>query len=697
MKGGDLSIGSNYFGTVAGLVCTGRVESLVSVLIDGKEVWPKADLWVSGDAIVTGDLRSYQSRTYEAQVDHTASTANAPPASAFWTEYTLSRLSLQDPYTPYLWGVWDAGLPDFPVYNVGDRVRYEGRTYQCISQAHASLIGGLLPAPVPPDDPGHWLRLQTPGSGTFCDVGIDGYGSLRIYWGTEDQEIDPDLNNAETGANAHPAYKGDCYIILLDFLFGADRPATPNCEVVVRRAPQQYVVSTDLAKLSTDGQANPVAAAAEILTSHMATGLAQTWIDNDSFNDTALELEVNSDLFAISLLLDSQTTVRDVFTRLAETCDAWMRFNAEIGMIEAGLFTHGVVPTVYTTLRVDDLVERPRFTGQSWEQAKSAAVITFIDRERLFKQTSERIPDLRTQRVLGESREMRLDRPWITRTRQARKHAAEFLRVAGRPQLTGMLSVRREKALELLPGDMVLADIEVSPGGASLYQWFRVLSRDVPAWGPITLDLDADETMTPLAHVPERTPEPPEDLTPPEITNFRVIPSIHNLSENQGDILVLAERPSLAVDRCAVWISEAEAGIYERLGQFRGFAVRATLVSDIVETDSVFSITVPDQVDKWLIADSPGPIRAIHNYLLGILVKVSGTQIATRPSGWPWVEATSIETVGITAQNTYQLTVLRRRLRCRPFPFTATDTEVWIALRSALKPFWHQGMKDPGV
>src|SRR4051812_35009055 len=88
--GGGGSNAHDYFGTIAGAGCTGPVEGLVQLICDGKEVWPKAKGWKSGDAIALNELRSAGGKTWKSKSAHLASAVNKPPNPTYWLEYYLA-------------------------------------------------------------------------------------------------------------------------------------------------------------------------------------------------------------------------------------------------------------------------------------------------------------------------------------------------------------------------------------------------------------------------------------------------------------------------------------------------------------------------------------------------------------------------------------------------------------------------------
>lgn len=95
--GGSGSKVYDYYGTIAGAVCAGPVDELVSIIVDGRSVWPKATQWAAGQSITTGQLRQWLGIVYKALSNHTTSSGNKPPNATYWTRYTLDRASTTNP------------------------------------------------------------------------------------------------------------------------------------------------------------------------------------------------------------------------------------------------------------------------------------------------------------------------------------------------------------------------------------------------------------------------------------------------------------------------------------------------------------------------------------------------------------------------------------------------------------------------
>jgi hypothetical protein len=657
----------DYYGTIGGVVCQGTVDELFAVIVDGAEVWPRAAQWAPGQNIALNALRSHSGRTWKCILAHNpSSSANAPPNATNWTPYSLPRSGDSSSITITGYGVltiyWGTDTQGEPValnpdawalsqkIQVGWRRTHNNGIYTC-KLAHTAAA------------------TSEPGVGA----------TWQTYWGEKTVK--------------HPPYKGVCYIVLDDFLFGRERLSAPNIEVVVGRKPVQSVITGDPTTLS-DGQANVITALAEILTSRNGLGLAAATLDTTSWQATADYVQTKIAMAGASPLIDSQTTLRSVLDDCGALTDCWVRYNPSTKKIEAGVFKHGEVPASYTTLTVDDLADGklPEFSADGWTPVKTATVVEFTDRARSYKGSSDKADDPRAFKVLGEHRNETLSRPWITRRPQALAHARETLRHIGRPQLSGSIVVRREKARTIRPGDWILLDIDLEPGGTARNQYFKVLARSIPYSGPITLTIDADETLAPTIVDVTTESKVEDELGVPAISNARIVEAPVALADFQKDhVLVLAERDSSALTGMEVYFDTATGGTFQPIGTQKAFAIRATLRSDYSSAATGdLEVTVPDQIDIDTLAEAVSDLNAEDDTLLAIVVKTDAGFVEDDADDYPILEVMSISAISLVSANTYDLTVLRGRQFTKLQSFVTADTEVWIIYRELLTPLTHQ-------
>lgn len=104
-----------------------------------------------------------------------------------------------------------------------------------------------------------WRGPLSRTSAAECStINVDPRRVVRFYWGTETQPVDPLLAaDGNCFGHEHRSYKGICYILLVNFLFGRERTSPPNIEVVISRKPQENAFSNGVAGLF-EAQALPI-------------------------------------------------------------------------------------------------------------------------------------------------------------------------------------------------------------------------------------------------------------------------------------------------------------------------------------------------------------------------------------------------------------------------------------------------------
>jgi hypothetical protein len=646
-SGGNAGTLYDYYGTLAGGVCIGPAEDLVAIILNGQQVWPQGTPWEIGLAITPGDLYVYDAQTWVCTSYHVATQANAPGSGQEgWTEYAFARTS---------------------------------ETYDDFS--------------------------LTTSDGTY-------FGVMRFYWGSMTQTVDNLLQstgndggipgNAGTG-DQHPDYQGVTYVVIRDFLLGEQVQSGPNIEIVVRRQPNQTVITGAAAGI-TDGQANLAAVAVELLTDPNCLGLPISVIDETSFAAVADWLQTYQANSGASVLIDTSETVPSIFDKLTQMFDGYIRFNPTTLKIELGVYQHGVVPGSYTTLTADSLTKFPKFSVKSWQDTLSRATVRYSDRQINYQQTSVQVDDARAFAVLGMVREQALDRPWIARAAQAIVHGSEVLRVIGHAQMTGELEVRREIGRNIRAGDYVLVDVALEPNTNSIYQYFRVTQRKIPPTGPISLSVFADYSIN--GQIPYQAPLAPvlaaQSTVGPVLTcRYLEAPSVLTPNDKAGQVTILAKRPSGIVIGAQLFFDTDLAGTFSLLGNLTNFAAFATLSGAVAMGDAVLNVAVDTtQVDADYFTNQYSANDAANDTMLAILVSVVATgggdpgvgQIAESGSpsaGNQIVEICSVSAQTLTGAGQYQLSVLRGRKNTSALVWTAAHTEVWLIPAALLSFFSH--------
>jgi hypothetical protein len=570
---------------------------------------------------------------------------------------------------------------------------------------HGSLAGVVCNGPVDVleeiivDGETAWKGPLYRGSATnYSTITIDSRRVIRFYWGTETQTVDPLLNpGGNNHGHEHPAYKGVCYVVLGDFFFGRERTSAPNIEVVVSRKPQQSVFDSGSHALY-DGQASPVASLADLFTHpRYGLGLAAAGFDLGSWHTTSDQLFLNNrhPNTYISALLNQQVPIRQAASEMALNTDLWLRFNPDSEKIEAGAWPHDATIDVsgLPLLTADELTERPKYEGGGWGEIETGWAINFTDRDRGFKETTEKHDDLRALRIVGDHRRATLKRPWITRRAQAFFHVTEYGKAKGQPVIKGELIVRRVKAIGIRPGDLIRVDIDPEPGGVQVQQVFRVTERTIPQTGPIKLRIEAEMGISPVVYTPSADlPDAPQQAEPPAIAYHRIFELPEPLASKGVEVAILAERPDDMVTGLNLHYDSSSGGAFQFLGVQEVFALRGQPAEGWETTDTgPFEIEIHSTRDLDLIDDDPGATAARDNQLLMVCFqKDTGGAIAQDADGFPLVEIFSIQSFFQTGHESYAVTAFRGRFGTRQRSFWHQNSECWIIPGFGLTGFGHR-------
>lgn len=471
---------------------------------------------------------------------------------------------------------WNAGQ----TVAIGDLRQWLGVVWKA-TQAHTTSNANKPPTAT------HWVRYSLvrtvgPSATNPYPLTVDGYGSAYFYWGTDDQVLDT-VGEARLSANGHPAYRRQAVLVLKDFLFGRERTSAPNVEVVVRRKPNQTMLTGDPATL-IDGQANPVAAMADLYTDPVfgaaLTPDAPGGPDTTTWQSAANAIQTSIDETGISPVLTQAKSLRQITADILAYCDGWVRFSAA-GEIEAGRFPHNAAPpafTAATTIDYNDLIDEVSYTADGWATTYNQTQVKFNDRERSYRDGSVAVVSGYNLAVTGEPRTAKVDRPWITRRAQAAEHAAEYQKIVGEPKLSGSLVVRAEKASSIRPGDLFL----LTHDALSVSIVCRCIGKDLaqPPAGRATIRFESDRAAAPVPFAPTGAADEgsayPDNETLSLQQFFQPPPAMFD-SDTDAAVVPLVARTSPVTTGANVWLRKDDLSGFYRLGVIDQFAIHGTI------------------------------------------------------------------------------------------------------------------------
>lgn len=463
-------------------------------------------------------------------------------------------------------------------YSSGNLATFENAVWKCIS-GHTSSTGNQ------PPNATHWTRYSVlrSASANPYPITVEGYGNAYLYWGTTSQSLDT-TGEKILNDNGHPPYRRQAVLVLKDFLFGREKVSAPSVEVIVRRAPNQSVITGDPAALA-DGQANPVATLADLYTDPVyGAGLTAGTLsgpDATTWQSAATAAYANRATSDVSPVLLASRSLRDFTANLLAYYDGWLRFKTD-GTIEAGAFSHASAPPSFgaaTTIDYNDLVAEVEYQAGGWAETFNQTQVSFTDRERNFKDGAVSAVSGYNLQITSQPRTTKVDRPWITRRQQASDWAAEYQKINGEPKISGSLVIRAEKAESIKPGDLFL----LTHDAVSVSIICRCLGKDIaqaPA-GRATLRFENERALAPVPYQPTATALHGQAYTPNEnltLNRFFQPPASMIDGANSSTVVALVGRKKATTTGANVWLKKEEAGsqFYE-LATISNFGIKGTL------------------------------------------------------------------------------------------------------------------------
>lgn len=638
---GNTGKAKNYFGTIAGVVCAGPVDELVSIIIDGMTVWPTDLGWA--DDIVNLPILTVQRTSNVARIVfatphklgkgkkfvisgltggltgfNVGSPTTVTDASDIVIKFANIGANVGVTSVPQNTGV----LTKVDHYLIGALVRYSDGIWQC------QLAHDGTPDKAPPNAT-YWAGYSLQRGSNPNPVAITiatsvhtthtNYGTAYFYWGTANQTLDQS-GEATLYANGHPPYRHQAVIVLKNFLFGTERQGPPNIEVVVRRKPVQAVITGASANLDSDHQANPLTVEAEMF-SDPIFGIG--WLgslDSTTWQAIADALAANSDKTYLSPLLDKADTARSFIASMLAYYDGWKRFNAS-GAIEAGQFSHNQAPPAFTpatTIDYNDLIVEIEWDSDLWASTFNETICKFRDRSRAFKDAAQPYVSGYNRNIVGEPRRAELERPWIVREAQALAYAAEWGKIMAQQKLGGTLTVRAEKATSIKPGDLFMLTHDAVT--------FSVICRCMektpaaPPAGQVTMRFESERGIAPIPYQPTVAPNGGVAVPHPElVTLYQFVQPPPALSAGADfQVSILAARTSQLTRGLRPWLKVDDSSNYYQLGEQRAWDVNGTLAQG-------YGVPAVKTTAERSRATNIATLKVTaHGYLTGQYVNVDG-------------------------------------------------------------------------
>lgn len=573
-------------------------------------------------------------------------------------------------------------------YDDGTVVHRGGRAWTC------TLTHTASPANAPGEAGAPWeeyaLRREDPGVGSPATITVPGYGFAVLYWGTDDQSHGADTP-AEIADN-HPPYRRQCWVILKDWLFGRERTSAPNVEVLVRRAPTQDIITGLSADLDNDGQCNPVAFAAELISDDVFGAGAGDLADPESWQSAADALQEEPEKWSLSPVVREANPFSVLAESLAGYAPLYQRTDGD-GQVALGVFPRlEAPPDLGSNRTVDKFALAEPIIYEVSGAPVSEVSIRYRDRGRAFKDRNQKATDTLSRGMLSAD-PVSLDRPWITRPAQAAFAAADHLRRNYEPPASGRAICIRERVPWMQPGSIFLL-VDESAGVRTICRCLSV-SDEAPPSSRRTVTWEAETGFAPMPVLTEASGANPVNPSDPEtVTLYRFVqPPAALAGGDAAGLMLLAARTDPTTTSLRLWMQQADPTLFAELGLQASFAITGTLQTGYLSSVGASSKPPDDNSEALRVTLDPATVAADTALL-------SETQSAdaindARVLVWVFKSDGQFEVMTLRAariapgESFWRLKVRRARYGTTRLGFSSGD-RVFLTRRSGLVPYSHR-------
>lgn len=522
-------------------------------------------------------------------------------------------------------------------------------------------------------------------------------GDVHFYWGTADQSLTDHVLGPI--ARGHPDYRHRAVIVFDDFVLGQERETVPEIEVLLRRAPNQSIITGPAGALDDDGQANPIAFLAELWSNNIyGLGRSADDLDVPSWQSVADAIDADKMRHYLSPVLRQAYTFHELLDELRGYLPLWIRLNS-VGRLALGLLeVTDPSAGVPTTITQDDLSEAPRILAHTWDEADTRLDLRYLDRENGFNEERVRFESVNARLAMDTDRTADVDRLWITRNDQAQDHVArEGLRNA-RPWDEIHLSVLHQRASNLMPGE----SFHFSYAPLAYSADCRVIERKGDADKPGSVTIRAEtwrdtyaSLLAPLAD-PNATQE---GRSNPPLSQWRVLQAPPELAGAPYRVMILAGRQSTDQRTFQTYMSYAgEEYVRIKLpwgeqmaGARPRWAIPVRLAADYADSEALDDNTgalqimlyddLPTDDFQSIDGDQTEDEIADDNLLLVVVDSSDDSSF----------EILTVKSIESPSGGVYPLHVLRARFGTSRLNHVTNDP-AWLILRERLEFFQHSSL-----
>jgi hypothetical protein len=523
-------------------------------------------------------------------------------------------------------------------------------------------------------------------------VGSGGY--LKLYRGTETQPTDPALGGCP--------YKGTAYIAAKNLFFGENSGTPPNLQIIGGRLPRiDTSIVSAIDNFADDGQVNPIAVLAEILTDERGGAIDISQLDAASWLASAhwcAQDQDHRDATFCSPLFTDQTALRDIVSDLLDPFNGFCRWTNE-GLLACNVYEWGVDPGGLKILDANAWTKKPDIPLGDWKDVPTELLVSFIDRAYEYQTNTVLVPNERAAQIRQVTDQKTLDRKHVTRIEQAHRQATEYNRRIGTAPSQATIIVRQPVLADISIGDKIKINSDPEPGGTGAAQLCRVDKIDQDRTDEATLTVTTDNLVPATPYTPTWPVITPVVQISAPLQYMLAVPLDPSIWGWPFSVALLTTRSAANLAGFYAYFGINDSSPFSELGQQAGFAVRCALEAAIVATDTTVPITELDgesAPDAGLAANTPGgnATAAADDTLLALIAQLDvNGRIALDGDGDPIMEFISISdraTGGGLPAATYNYTVLRGRLGTTAQAWPTTSA-VWIVPHGNIMP-WRHGL-----
>lgn len=325
-------------------------------------------------------------------------------------------------------------------------------------------------------------------------------GTLKFYWGTDDQAVDADLAAIQidygSGPEAIivPPLRGVCYAVSAEMQFG-QQTAPPTLHFEVGRN------STGLS-LSAHG-IDDDAVLPEVIHEYLTNqvwGLGLDPADVLTSDFEAAAETIITEAAGFSPTLDANSTAREWIGKLLYYLDAVLyRNGTQVGL----RLIRKESTSSLDTISEADLLDEPQPTNGGFDETWNLTRLSFVDRENKYEESVESYDDPANAAITGESIPKDVALPFIKLRSVAKRIASRIGIRGGVVPLSWSLTLKPSwKTLQ--PGDRVFLDY-AKLGIADRLVRVQSVRRGSPSDPSVEVDV-----------IEEFTRDPANDYTPPD-------------------------------------------------------------------------------------------------------------------------------------------------------------------------------------